>query len=104
MAELDKVIGGLEFCKQYGRLGGHDCNGHYERYTEDGQALALVGEYRSKCPYGKCTTGCVVTLTSDAYELLNEYKAIKESISDGIHETAKMFRRTAGDNDIPLKW
>lgn len=29
----------------------------------------------------------------DAIELLKEYKEIKETISDEIHETAKMFRR-----------
>ena len=30
---------------------------------------------------------------NDALALLKEYRAIKETISDEIHETAKMFRR-----------
>lgn len=71
-SKLKKTISGLEFCKQYGSLGGHDCNGHYERYTEDGQAIALVGEHRSQCPYGKCTTGCIVTMIQDALDLLKD--------------------------------
>ena len=37
---------------------------------------------------------------SDALELLKEYAVIKETISDGIHETAKMFRRTEEDGWI----
>ena len=35
----------------------------------------------------------------DALELLKEYAVIKETISDGIHETAKMFRRTADEQE-----
>lgn len=70
MTDLDKVIAGLEHCRKYGTLGGHDCSGHYERYTDDGYAIKLVGEHRHDCPYGKCKTGCVVTLVEDAVALL----------------------------------
>ena len=72
MTEINDVINRLEFCKKYGRLGGHDCNGHYERYTEDGQAIALVDEHRSECHYGKCKTGCIVTMVDDIIAVLKE--------------------------------
>lgn len=72
MADREKVIKGLEFCTQHGSMCGSDCNGHYERYTDDGYVSKLVNEYRSKCPYGKCETGCVKTLAKDALELLKE--------------------------------
>ena len=75
MHDSEKVKKGLEHCRKYGTLGGQDCNGHYERYTEDGCAIKLVDEHRSQCPYGKCKTGCVVTLVDDALALLKEKKA-----------------------------
>lgn len=68
----EKAIKGLEFCTQHGSMCGSDCDGHYERYTDDGYVIKLVNEYRSKCPYGKCETGCVKTLAKDALELLKE--------------------------------
>lgn len=76
MDDMDKVIEGLKFCTQHGPMCGSDCNGHYERYTDDGYVIKLVDEYRSKCPYGKCETGCVKTLAKDALELLKEQEAI----------------------------
>ena len=72
MNDRERVIKGLEFCTQHGSMCGSDCNGHYERYTDDGYVIKLVNEYRSKCPYGKCKTGCVKTLAKDALELLKE--------------------------------
>lgn len=46
----------------------------------------------------------MVRILMKSAELLKEYAVIKETMSKEIHETAKMFRRTAGDNEIPLKW
>ena len=65
-----------------------------DRMTEDARAMDLewaigIDDFATLCK---------------ALELLKEYAVVKESISDEIHETAKMFRRTAGDNEIPLKW
>ena len=74
MSDRDEVIEGLKFCTQHGSMCGSDCNGHYERYTDDGYVIKLVDEYRSKCPYGKCKTGCVKTLAKDALELLKDQK------------------------------
>lgn len=69
MADLNKVIAGLEHCRKYGALGGNDCSGHYE-FTFNMFDIERVGEHRHDCPYGKCKTGCVVTLVEDAVELL----------------------------------
>ena len=69
MADIKKVIKGLELCE----IGSGDrC-------------------YETECPY--YGQGCTESLKNDILELLKEYKAIKEIISDEIHETAKMFRR-----------
>ena len=78
MAELKTIIEGLEHCRKYGTLSGQNCNGHYERYTEDGQTIALVDEHRTQCPYGDCKTGCLVTLIDDALKLLKEQAKTKE--------------------------
>lgn len=83
MPDRDKVIEGLEFCTQHGSMCGSDCNGHYERYTDDGYVIKLVNEYRSKCPYGKCETGCVKTLAKDVLELLKEQEPVKPRRIDG---------------------
>lgn len=82
MADREKVIKGLECCTQHGSMCGSDCNGHYERYTDDGYVIKLVNEYRSECPYGKCETGCVKTLAKDALELVKEQEPV-EVIEDG---------------------
>ena len=77
MADLEKVIQALEECTKY--------------------------EYHcDKCPYKPTDdeTDCSMELTRDALKLLKEYAVIKETISDGIHETAKMFRRTEEDGWI----
>ena len=86
MPEIEKVINGLECCCQH-----------------------IIGKGCGNCPYNDFETDtdpseCFSELAYDALELMKEYKAIKETISDEIHKTAKMFRRTAGDNKIPLKW
>ena len=69
MPDLNKVIAGLEHCRKYGPLGGHDCSGHY-KFTDNMLAIEKVGEHRHDCPYGKCKTGCVVTLVENAVALL----------------------------------
>ena len=81
--DMEKAIKGLEHCRLMCEGVSHNpCNG---------------------CPYQGCFD-CADKLKTDALELLKEYSIIKETISDEIHETAKMFRRTAGNNEIPLKW
>ena len=82
MADIEKVIRGLEECSKV------DFNPCIDRV----------------CPYAPKNTNnfcnCRIHLLIDALELLKEYKAIKETISDEIHETAKMFRRTEDDGWI----
>ncbi len=68
MTDINKVIAGLEHCRKYGSLGGNDCFGHYE-FTDN----MRTGEHRHDCPYGKCKTGCVVTLVGDAVALLKKH-------------------------------
>lgn len=95
MHDLNKVIAGLEHCRKYGTLGGNDCSGHYE-FTDNMLFIEKAGEHRHDCPYGKCKTGCVVTLVEDALGLLKEYRGAKpliDEISNQVHDCAKMFRR-----------
>ena len=77
MADIEKVIKGLECCTGLGCH--HGC------------------EYKSN---GYSAMTCRQRLEKDALELLKEYAVIKETISDEIHETAKMFRRTEEDGWI----
>lgn len=79
MAELEKVIKGLECCYcNYPKT--MDCN---------------------NCPYDKICyhdKACSLMLR-DALELLKEYQEAKpliDAISDSVHETAKMFRQNDG--------
>ena len=72
MKDLRAIKEALSCCVNHGRMGGIDCDGHYERYTDDGYTIKLVGEWRSKCPYGDCKTGCVKTLALDALDALRE--------------------------------
>lgn len=72
MADIEKVIKGLK-CHQIDTNHRINC---------------------ADCPYDDNHIRCVNDLHDDALELLKEYKAIKETISNEIHETAKMFRRT----------
>lgn len=71
MPDLNKVISGLEHCRKYGALGGNDCSGHY--MLTDEFDITRLEEHRHDCPYGKCKTGCVVTLVEDAVELLKKH-------------------------------
>lgn len=94
MTDLNKVIASLEHCRKYGSLGGNDCFGHY--VWTDERDITRLEEHRHDCPYGKCKTGCVVTLVEDAVELLKEYRGAKpliDEISNQVHDCAKMFRR-----------
>lgn len=94
MPDLNKAIAGLEHCRKYGSLGGNDCSGHYAWIDE--VHITRTEEHRHDCPYGKCKTGCVVTLVEDAVELLKEYcgaKPLIDEISNQVHDCAKMFRK-----------
>lgn len=78
MAELEKVIKGLESCLN------NDC-------------------HMDKCPYygfvGNESVCLENFLMRDALELLKEYQEAKpliDAISDSVHETAKMFRQNDG--------
>ena len=78
MADIEKVIKGLTHC--------------LARYVD-----GLCDD----CPYmGALDKSymipmkCKEIIMRDALELLKEYAVIKETISNEIHETAKMFRRT----------
>ena len=83
VADIEKVIDGLEHCRLMCEGVSHNpCKG-----------CQYQGKY-----------DCADTLKTDALELLKEYAVIKETMSKVIHETAKMFRRTVGGNEIPLKW
>ena len=71
MIDRDKVIKGLEHCRRYGTLCGKDCSGIFT-YEDNLQDIIKKSEHRHDCPYGKCKTGCVVTLVDDALALLKE--------------------------------
>lgn len=72
MFNVEKVIKGLECCTQHGGMCGHSCNGHWTFTDDTHTSLKLVDEYRTKCPYGNCETGCITTLAKDALALLKE--------------------------------
>ena len=78
MADIEKVIKGLECCLRE------------SEHIDDNPC--------ADCPYYDIDSGlggkCIDDKDRDALELLKEYAVIKETISDEIHETAKMFRRT----------
>lgn len=84
MADIEKVIKGLECCLRE------------SEHIDDNPC--------ADCPYYDIDSGfggkCIDDKDRDALELLKEYAVIKETISDGIHETAKMFRRTEEDGWI----
>ena len=74
-------------------MGGSDCHGHYERYTEDGRAIALVGEHRKECPYGKCDTGCIVTMVGDAIALLEKAKQDRKLLDEYTKRTEENLHK-----------
>ena len=69
--ERENVIKALKICRKHGRLGGLDCRGRYETF-DSFKTVYKVNDYRSDCPYGKCETGCVVTLADDILQLLSD--------------------------------
>lgn len=75
MADIEKVIKGLECCIKQGEQGILDCD--YD------------------CPYGEHGNrlDCWIKMNRDALAMLKEQDA-KKQISDDIHETAKQFRQT----------
>ena len=76
MADIEKVIKAFEQCweKEPNTRNCDDCP--YEKHFDDGRGKS-----------------CVDRSHLDALELLKEYAVIKETISNEIRETAKMFRR-----------
>ena len=76
MADINDVIKGFEQCweKEPNTRNCNDCP--YKQYLHESRGKS-----------------CADRMHLDALELLKEYAVIKETISDGIHETAKMFRR-----------
>lgn len=72
MSNIEKVIKGLECCTQHGSMCGRDCSGHWGWTDDSHTGMELVDEYRTKCPYGNCETGCVKTLAKDALAILKE--------------------------------
>ena len=77
MADIEKVLKGLEYCSN--SMADPVCCKNCPYWDE-----TIADEYDVSCNDYLCR---------DALELLKEYKAIKETISDEIQETAKMFRR-----------
>ena len=72
MTTKSKVIEGYNYCKEHGSIGGQNCNGRFERYTENGKAIEFVDDYRSKCPYGSLKGECLTVLISDAVSLFKD--------------------------------
>ena len=72
MSNIEKVIRGLECCTQHGSMCGRNCSGHWDWTDNSRTSMDLVDEYRTKCPYGNCETGCVKTLAKDALAILKE--------------------------------
>ena len=87
MIDHEKVIKGLEHCRQYGTLCGSDCRGYYE-YTNDFKNIIKVNDHRIDCPYGK-TTGCVVTLVDDALAILKGQR--QKAIRPGFDPSKKIW-------------
>ena len=71
MANLEKVIKGLEICSEHGSWHGLDCE---------------LNEAYKDCPYRGCETGCVVTIAKDAIELLKEQDAKIKSLEQTIED------------------
>lgn len=74
---LEKVIKGLECCTQHGSMCGSDCNGYWGWTDDSHTGMELLGEYRTKCSYGNCETGCVKTLARDTLVLLKTQEPIE---------------------------
>lgn len=81
---LEKVIEALECCTQHGSMGGRDCNGYYEWTDETHTAIARIHNYRDICPYGKCETGCVITLAKNALAIMKLHTIQKTEVCNGV--------------------
>ena len=79
---LEKVINGLECCTQHGSMCGRDCNGYWGWTDGSHTGMEILGEYRTKCPYGNCETGCVKTLAKDALALLKAQEPCVMTLGD----------------------
>lgn len=77
MTDREKVVKALECCTQHGSLCGLDCNGHWGWTDDSHTGMELLGEYRTKCTYGNCKTGCVKTLAKDALALLKVQEPVE---------------------------
>ena len=77
MIDREKIIKALECCTQYGCMCGLDCNGHWGWADDSHTDMELLNEYRTKCPYGNCETGCVKTLAMDALALLKAQEPVE---------------------------
>ena len=71
--EQEKIIMGFEHCREYGSLGGNNCNGHYA-YTDDMRNIVRTDNHRNDCPYGQCEAGCITTLIGDVTTLLKKQR------------------------------
>jgi hypothetical protein len=80
MTDREKIVTALEHCRQYGALCGKDCSGIFT-YMDNGKNIVKANEYRYDCPYGKCKTGCVVTLIDDTIALLKEQQSLIDEIT-----------------------
>ena len=87
MDKREKVIKGLECCTQHGSMCGRDCNGYWGWVDDSHTSMELLGEYRTKCTYGNCETGCVKTLAKDALALLKAQEPTKFQIKHAISNT-----------------
>ena len=74
---IDRVINALECCTQHGSMCGLDCSGHWGWSDDSHTGMDLVDEYRTKCPYGNCETGCVKTLAQDAIAMLRAQEPVE---------------------------
>lgn len=99
MIDREKVLKGLEYCTQYGYLCGRDCHGHWGWTDSSHTGMELLDEYRTKCPYGNCETGCVKTLAKDAFALMKAQEPpTSECISSAIE--CLLHPQDADDSDM----
>lgn len=64
-----EVADTIAFCLEHGSMGGCDCFGYY---AKEGRKIVKKDEFRSKCPNGRCNTGCVVTTLREALGYLRD--------------------------------
>ena len=81
MIDREKVIKGLECCTQHGSMCGLDCDGYWS-WTDESHTDMERFEYRTKCSYGDCKTGCVKTLAKDALALLKAQEPVEPKMME----------------------